>query len=256
MTVRIVVLFLLLIVPAHAWARLPRATLQSVSVQPLPGAKLDLTLTAPDTTGTARNIGVLLQGHPGFVNFVDYTCHSLCGTDLMLLADGIRRARLKLSTFRIIVIGLDPKDNAQAALKMERDQIPPALRPVTTLLLPDQAMIAKATASLGFRYVYDPGTDQFAHPAIVYAIGPDGSLHAGLSPLALTSTDLRQALQTARPQGVSLYERIRSLCYGYDPVTGLYTPSITFLLRAAGLVTLLLLAATLAFLSRPGRQRP
>lgn len=253
---RLLMLLLLLLMPGQAWARLSRAALQSVSVRPPPGAKLDAALTAPDTNGTVRSIGTWLQGRPGFVTFVDYTCRTLCGTDLMLLADGIRRAGLRPGAFRIVVIGLDPRDDARAALKMERAEIPPALRPVTTFLLPDQAVITKATASLGFRYVYDSGTDQFAHPAIVYAVAPDGLLRGTLSPLALTAADLHQVLETARPQTLSLYQRIRSICYGYDPVTGLYTPRTTFLLKVGAIATLLLVAIGLAFLSQLRRKQP
>jgi protein SCO1/2 len=256
MRILLLFLFLLLMTPGEAWAGLSRAALQSVSVRPPAAARLDPALTAPDTNGTVRSIGTLLQGHPGFVTFVDYTCRTLCGTDLMLLADGIRRAGLRPGAFRIIVIGIDPRDNAQAALKMERDQIPPALRPVTTFLLPGQAVIAKATGSLGFHYVYDPGTDQFAHPAIVYPVAADGSLRGTLSPLALTAGDLRQVLETAQPQTLSLYQRIRSICYGYDPVTGLYTSRATLLLKAGALATLLLVAISLVFFSRLGRRRP
>jgi len=252
MNVRILTLILLLLMPGGAMAGLSRTTLQTVSANPPPGAKLDLSLTAPDTSGTRHSIGVLLQGHPGFVNFVDYTCRTLCGTDLMLLSDAIRRAGLKPADFRIIAIGLDPKDSAQAAIKMERDQIPAALHPITTFLLPDQATIGKATGALGFRYAYDAQRDQFAHPAVVYAIAPDGSLRAALSPLALNAGDLRQVLTTAQPP--SLYQRIRALCYGYDPETGIYTSRIMLLLQAGALATLLLLA--LVFLRRYRRQPP
>lgn len=257
---RVLMLALLLMMPnlaqAQVRAGLSRAELQTVSVQPPRGARLDLGLTAPDTGGTLRSIGTVLQGHPGFVNFVDYTCHTLCGTELMLLADGIRRAGLKPQDFRIVVIGLDPKDGARAALKMERDQIPPDLRPAAAFLLPGPAMIAKATRSLGFRYIYDPGADQFAHPAVVYAVAPDGSLKAVLSPLALTASDLRRVLENPQPQPLSLYQRIRSICYGYDPVTGRYTPRVTFLLKAGALATFLLLALSLIFFSGRRRQQP
>lgn len=239
-----------LLLTRPAWAGLSRAALQIVAVDPPAAARLDPTLTAPDTNGKTRSIAAILQGHPGFINFVDYTCHTLCGTDLMLLADGIRRAGLKASDFRIIAIGLDPKDNAQAALKMERDEIPAGLRSVTTFLLPAQAMITKAAASLGFRYVYDPEADQFAHPAAVYAIAPDGSLRATLSPLALTARDLRQVLQTRRPRTFSLIQRIRSICYGYDPVTGLYTGRVTLFLRIAAAVTVFLIFGALVLLFR------
>lgn len=250
MTMRLLVILLLMLLPDAAQAGLTRATLDSISVQLPPNARLNPTLSAPDTTGKQRPVGAILAGHPGFVTFVDYTCRSLCGTALMLLSDGIRRAGLKPSDVRIIVLGLDPKDSARSAIKMETDEIAPALRPATTFLLPNQTVIARATKALGFRYAYDPGTDQFAHPAIVYAVGPDGRVRATLSPLALTAGDLRRALDAPQSQVLSLYQRIHALCYSYDPVTGLYTPRIKFLLKVAGWATLLLLGTAIALLRR------
>lgn len=249
-------LALLLMTPNMAWAGLSRAELQTVSIRPPPGARLDPSLSAPDTGGARRSIGTLLQNRPGFINFVDYTCHTLCGTDLMLLADGIQRAGLRPQDVHIIVIGLDPKDTPQSALNMERHWVPDSMRQATTFLLPDQATIAKATSELGFHYVYDTASDQFAHPAVVYAVAPDGSLKAALSPLALTASDLRQVLQTEPLKALSLYQRIRSICYGYDPVTGLYTPNITFVLKVAALATILSLAIGVAILAAKRRQRP
>jgi protein SCO1/2 len=170
----------------------------------------------------------------------------------MLLADGIHRAGLGPNDLRILVIGIDPKDKAADAIKMKDHEIPPELMAASTFLLPDKATVAQATKELGFHYVYDPQIDQFAHPAVVYALGPDGSVRAILSPLSLTAGDLRQALRS--PEPLTLYQRIHALCYGYDPVTGVYTARISFLLQIAAIVTVLAIAAALALLSRAQRR--
>ena len=243
---------LLALLPGAAQAGLSRAALGGVAIRLPPGAHLDMGLTARDTGGKIRALREIADGHPVFVNFVDYTCNTLCGTDLMLLAAGIERAGLRPGDFRIVVLGIDPKDGAADAIKMEDKEIPPRLRPVSIFLLPDKAVIARATGALGFHYVYDPQIDQFAHPAVVYALGPDGAVRAVLSPLALTGSDLRQALRG--PEPLTLYERIHALCYGYDPVTGVYTPRVSFLLKAGALATTLAMAAGIVFLSRRERR--
>jgi protein SCO1/2 len=207
-----------------------------------------MSLSAPDTSGTRRTLREIADGRPLFLNFVDYTCNTLCGTDLMLLADAIRRAGLGPNDLRILVLGIDPKDKAADAVKMKDHEIPPELITASAFLLPDKATVGKATKELGFHYVYDPQIDQFAHPAVVYALSPDGAVRAILSPLSLTAGDLRQALRA--PEPLTLYQRIHALCYGYDPVTGIYTARIAFLLQIAAVVTILAIAAALAFLSR------
>jgi protein SCO1/2 len=243
----------LLLTATQAMAGLSRAVLDKVRAEPPPGARLDLGLAAPDTTGRRRTIAQILGGRPAFVNFVDYTCNTLCGTDLLLLADGIHRAGLSPRDFRIIVIGIDPKDPPQAALAMENSEIPAALRSASTFLLPDQNTVARATSELGFRYAYDPKIDQFAHPAVIYVIDSGGVVRQLLSPLALTAGDMRRVLQNS--VGSTFIQQIHSLCYGYDPSTGTYNLRVTFLLRAAALFTLILLGTGILLLSRAWRWR-
>jgi protein SCO1/2 len=236
-----------------AWAGLPRDALKGVEAAPPPGARLDLALAAPDANGHRRSIGQILGGRRGFVTFVDYTCNTLCGTELMLLADAIRRAELAPSQFRIIVFGIDPKDPASAARTMEAHEIPPALRGAAVFLLPDAATITTATTALGFHYAYDAASDQFAHPAAIYAISSGGAVSGVLSPLTLTAGDLRQ-VAIARPSP-SLLQRIHSLCYAYDPLTGAFNLRVAWLLRIGGFLTLALLGIALLVLMRRGRAR-
>lgn len=233
-----------------AVAALSRAALDSAGVRLPPQARLDLSITAVDAFGKRRSLRTILAGKPAFLNFIDYTCNTLCGTDLMLLADGVRRAKLDPASFRIVIMGIDPKDSAASAIKMEKAEIPPALRASTVLLLPDSKTIARATAALGFHYVYDPAIDQFAHPAVVYVLGPDGAVRDVLSPLSLTAGDLRRALIGPPVRAPGLYDRLHALCYAYDPATGLYTLRIHNILRIAGIMTVLVLASAVGFLIR------
>jgi protein SCO1/2 len=246
-------LAILVLMATPAAAGLSRAVLETIQAKPPPGAHLDLALSAPDSTGRRRTIGQILGGRPAFVNFVDYTCNTLCGTDLMLLADGIRRAGLRPSDFRLIVIGIDPKDPAKSAMAMENSEIPARLQGASAFLLPDQQTVNRATMALGFHYAYDRQIDQFAHPAVVYAIDSRGNVRQLLSPLALTAADLRGVLRNAAAP--SLFQQIHSLCYGYDPATGTYNLRITLLLRFAAGFTLVLLAGSLLLLKRAWRWR-
>ncbi|MBV9992152.1 MAG: SCO family protein [Alphaproteobacteria bacterium] len=230
---------------ATASAGLSRADLARVSASPPAGARLDLALELRDTNGATRSIAALLDGRTGFVTFVDYTCNTLCGTDLMLLSQALQKAHAE--DYRILVVGIDPKDDAQAALAMARKEMPAALRRDTVLLLPDKAALASLTGALGFRYTYDAAIDQFAHPAVVYVVSPEGRVRATLSPFALTTADMAAVLRDP-PQG--LWQHVRLLCYAFDPTTGLYTLRIVQVLRGAGVLTLLALATALLVWNR------
>jgi len=242
---------ILLLAAMPAEAGLTRAQLASVDAAPPAGARLDLHFATRDATGTWRSLQHILNGRPAFVTFVDYTCTTLCGTDLELLSQAILSSRLVPSQYRILVIGIDPKDKAGDALAMERKEIPPALRPATILLLPDKTAIRNATAALGFRSIYDPPSDQFAHPAIIYVIGPDGVLRTRFSPFSPAMANLRQVLATDAPAG--LLGRIRLLCYAYDPATGIYNLRVGILLKIASALTVLAVFGAVFLLRRARR---
>lgn len=245
------ILLIGLLLSAPAQAGLSRADIARVGVSLPPAARIDPALAAPDAEGTRRRMGDILAGHPAFLIFVDYTCTTLCGTELALLANALQRARLGPSEMRILVLGIDPRDEASAARDMETKELPPLLRSAAAFLLPDKATVAATTEALGFRYVFDEESDQFAHPAAIYLLSPKGRVTGVLSPFDLLTQDLRSRLSDASP---SLYERVRLLCYGLDPATGLYNARIATLLKSIALLTLLLLGAAILLFAR-GRRR-
>ena len=248
-------LLILVLITTGARAQLTSKDLAAAGVFPPPHATLAPSLMLRTVDGSLRTIGESLNGHPGFVVFVDYTCNSLCGTELQLLAGTIERARLGASEFRLLVIGIDPKDSPQSAAAMERAQIPAALRPFTTFFLPDPATLKTMTAALGYRYVYDASIDQFAHPSVIYMVAANGAMRAALTPLAVMSEDLRAILASTESPRPAWIRRLHLLCYAYDPATGRYSPRIDLLLKLGAAATLILLASRILRMRRPRRRR-
>ncbi len=250
---RLAPLLLVAFLATPAMAGLSRAQLAVVSAKPPPGARLDVNLMARDISGRRRTLRELLANRTTFLSFVDYTCNTLCGTDLELLGAAIQKAQLPATEYRILAFGIDPKDSARAAIEMEHREVPKQLWESTSMLLPDKATVERATAALGFHYVYDAAADQFAHPAVVYVLRADGTVRGVLSPFALTTTDMRAVLDAAAPEP-TLYDRVRLLCYAYDPATGIYSLRIVMLLRIAAMLTVfLLVTAVLALVWRERR---
>ena len=83
----------------------------------------------------------------------------------------------------------------------------------------------------------------------------DGRVVRTLSTLALDATDLDLALDEAGGGRMGTFRgRLVLLCYGFDPVQGIYTPAIHRMLGAAALATLVILAAGVAGLARRSRR--
>ncbi len=239
----------LLFWPVLASAALPPAALSSAGVFLPPNARLPLTLSAADISGRHQTLSALLAGRPGFVLFADYTCKTLCGPALVLLGSALAQSALPPDSYRVIVLGLDPKDSAADARRMETAQLPPQIWPRAVFLLPDARDLAAATAALGFHYVYDKSVDQFAHPEVVYAVAVDGLVLRVLSPLTLTAADISSAF-SGRDSSPGLYQRFRVLCYRFGILSGIYDGPVELALKAAAVLTFAGMSAAFFLLLR------
>lgn len=113
----------------------------------------------------------------------------------------------------------------------------------------------RATAIVGLN-AYDAVHDQYAHPAAVYIVDSAGRVRRVLSALGVDGSDLRLAIVDAGNGAVgNVADRIRLLCYGYDPVKGLYTERITTLLAYAAATTLIAIAGGIFFMVARVRRR-
>jgi protein SCO1 len=247
------------IVPVPAIAGFTSAQLAAISAAPPPSAALPLELSFRDEMGKPSTLAAAIGGVPAIVIFADYTCHTLCGPILEFAAVGLKRTGLRPGVdYRLIVIGLDPKDgldSARAMRAMHIDAADPIGRAAIFLSGAD-ADVRAATTAVGLNYAYDAEHDQYAHPAAVYVIDATGRVRRVLSPLGLDGGDLRLALVDASDGAVGTFaDRIHLLCYGYDPVRGIYTERITTILEIAAGATLLAMAGGIFAMTRRERQR-
>ncbi|MCJ2110060.1 SCO family protein [Methylobacterium sp. E-025] len=241
-----------------AAARLNRTELARVAVVPPPGARVPLDLAWNDAAGDRpTTLGKALGGRPTLLLPVDYTCGNVC--DPMLSMSGAALAATGLVAGRdvsLVLVGIDPRDDAAAARHMLDTELGnPGLSAQAAALVGDAAAVDRLTQALGYRFVYDAGTDSFAHPAAAILLTGDGRVARVLSPLALNGSDLRLALvEAGEGRTGSLADRLVLLCYGYDAATGVYTPMIRRVLSFAAAGTILAMAIGIVLLSRRPRQ--
>ena len=85
----------------------------------------------------AATLGDALGGRPSVLIFADYTCRTLCGPILEFAVNGLEHSGLKPGTdYRLVVIGLDPKDGLAEARSMRSAHLDgSALSDATTMLI-------------------------------------------------------------------------------------------------------------------------
>lgn len=231
---------------APAAADVAAAQIKSVAAAPASNASLPLDLGFLDETGHDVTLGSAIGRLPALVIFADYTCRTLCGPVLEFALAGLAKTGLKPGLdYHLVVIGMDPRDGLAAARAMRAEHIDRAspISAATTFLTGRDTEIRAAAQAAGLHYYYDAEHDQFAHPAAVYVVDARGRVQRVLSPLGLDGADLRLAIVDAGRGAVgTLADRIHLLCYGYDPVQGIYTERITTLLELAAAATVLAMA--------------
>jgi protein SCO1 len=252
-------LALLLLLDGSAVAGVSRAALDAVYVDPRPGAALPLNLEFRDDSGQVRSLAGALAGRPAVLVFADYTCHTLCGPVLAFTIGALQQSGLQPgSAYGLIVIGLDPKDSLDAAGALKAAHLADAdpIGRAALFLSGSQAVVNQATKALGYHFAYDAEHDQFAHPAAAFVLNGKGEVTRVLSGLGLSGADLRLALvEAGHGQVGALADQFRLLCYGYDPVRGIYTARIGLLLQIAAGLTLAAMAGGFLALRRMARAR-
>lgn len=256
--IAITLLLLTGLVPLHA--AVTSSELNAVAAAPRPGMlPLDLPFQGED--GTTRPLKAWLGSTPSVWVLADYTCQTLCGPVISIVSGALARSGFRPGgDFRLIVIGLDPKDTASDARVLKRAQVGAGdLAAASTFLRGDASTIANLTGSLGFHYVYDDDHDQFAHPAAAFVVTADGRLSQALPGLAVDPENIRLALLSAGRGSIGTWtDHIRLLCYAYDPANGIYSVAIGRLLAVAGAATiavLTLMIGTLLWHDHLGRRR-
>ena len=159
-----------------AVAALSKSDLAGIEATPRSGAVLPPRLSLQDERDQARPLQLWLGTAPSVWILADFTCKTLCGPIIGLASAALQRTGLRPGTdFRLIVVGLDPKDSAADAMAMKAAQVGTDgdLAKQTYFLRATPDGVAELTRALGIRSAYDREHDQFAHPAAAFVVTRD-----------------------------------------------------------------------------------
>jgi protein SCO1/2 len=109
-------------------------------------------------------------------------------------------------------------------------------------LVGTQENIDVVADAIGFRYVYEPKTKQFAHPAVVTFLSPERVVSRYLYGLNYDSRDVKFSLiESANGNVGSTVEKLILSCFIYDSTVGKYTPTAFGIMRLGGVLSVLAL---------------
>ena len=163
--------------------------------------------------------------------------------------------------FEIVIVSFDPREKPALAAAKKATYLERYKRPGAAagwhFLTGDQPSIDRLTKAAGFRYVWDEGLKQFAHPTGITVLTPQGRLARYLFGVEYGPRDLRFAIVDASAGKVGTpVDALLLYCYHYDPMTGRYGLVIMRAIRIAGAATVLALGAFIVMVRKRGFEKP
>jgi protein SCO1 len=191
-------------------------------------AQLPLDLEFTDETGRRVVLGDLLDGKPALLALVYYECPMLCQEELKGLSNVVKAMKfMPGEDYNIITVSIDPEETPELAAAKKRVHMERVGRPGAEngwhFLVGDEDSIDLLADTVGFRYIYDPKTDQYAHAAGIMSITPDGKIARYFMGIEFIRRDVEFGLTEAGKGSIgSLVDQVVLLCFQYDPSTGQY----------------------------------
>lgn len=223
------------------------------------GEQVPLDLRFRDEAGRPVRLGDLFGRRPVVMVFAYYHCPMLCDLVLQGLTGSLKALSFDAGKqFDVVVVSIDPKETPKLAAETEAQTLAHYSRPGTRdgwhFLTGGQDPILALTRAAGFRYVYDPERDQFAHAAGVMVLTPGGRISRYLYGVEYAPRDVRLALiESADGRIGNLADQILLYCFHYDPVFGRYSAMTMNILRLAAIATVLGIVLMIVLLKRRER---
>ena len=224
------------------------------------GAALPLGLPFRNEAGETVPLRTFFTNRPVVLVPVYYDCPMLCTLTLNGLLRALRALRFSAGNeFQVVVFSINPAETPALAQAKKASYVEGYSRPGGAdgwhFLTGSEDSIHALTAAMGFRYVPDSKTGQFAHASGFVVATPNGSISRYFFGAEPSAKELRVALLEASGGKIgSLVDQVLLYCYHYDPQTGRYSLAILRLVRCMGIATVLLMAFGFFYLNRLARR--
>jgi protein SCO1/2 len=224
------------------------------------GREVPLDAVFQDETGKKVRLGDSFGDKPVVLQLAYDTCPMLCSLTAQGLVSSLKAINLEVGAdFNVITLSFDPRDTPERSRTKKMTAMARYGRHAGErgwhFLTGEETEIKKVTSAVGFHYVWDAPSQQYAHPAGVVVLTPKGIVARYLFGIEYAAKDLRLALVESSKGNVgTVVDQLLLLCYHYDPKAGKYGATALGAMRAGGALTLLLVGGMVFVLSRRDRR--
>jgi protein SCO1 len=229
--------------------------LKKVGIDQRMGAQVPLDLAFNDESGQLVTLRQYF-GKPVILALVYYQCPSLCNMVLNGLVRSVKDFTLTAGAdYDVVAVSFDPRETPEMARAKKQTYMKNYDRPGAEkgwhFLTGDEAASKALADSVGFRFVYDTMTNQYAHGSGIILLTPEGRTARYFFGIDYPARDVKLGLVEASNNHIgSAIDQVELYCFHYDPANGKYGLVIMNVLRLGGLLTLGLLAGFMIVMFR------
>jgi protein SCO1/2 len=236
------------------------APLREIGFDQRLGATLPLDTPLRDEAGRTVALRDFFRGRPVVLSLVYYDCPMLCTLSLNGLVSALGVLKMEPGRdFELVTVSFDARETPEQAQRRKKAYLERYKRSGAEagwhFLTGDRESIERLTRAVGFRYVWDAETSQFAHAAGIVVITPDGVISRYLYGIEYAPKDLRFALvESGKGRLGTVVDQFLLACYRYDPAHGRYGAYAMGMVRLGAIGTLLTVGGFIAVMLRRERR--
>ncbi len=215
-------------------------------------AQIPPDLEFKDQAGRSVRLGDYFDGQRPVVLVLNYNrCPMLCGIILNELLRSMQELDWTAGEqFRVVSLSFDPLETPELANVKRQNYLREYGRPAADIgwdfLVGRQAPIQTVLDTTGFPVRWSDRSKQYIHPACLIILTPEGRISRYLYGIYYESRTLKLSLlEAAQGKVGSTIDRILLFCYHYDASEGRYSVAAMNLVRAGGVLTMLLIGIML-----------
>jgi protein SCO1/2 len=221
--------------------------------------KVPLDLPFVDENGREVRLGDYFGKRPVLLAMVYYECPMLCTQVLNGVTGALKTLSFDVGReFDVVAVSINPREGPGLAAAKKQAYVERYGRPQTAdgwhFLTGREENIRALANAVGFRYVYDEQTKQYAHGAGVELLTPKGVIARYYYGIEYSGRDIRLGVIEASEEKIGTpIDSVLLLCFHYDPATGKYGATALTMVRVGAVLTMIGLAAFLVVAVRRER---
>lgn len=216
-----------------------------ISIEQNLDAQVPLDLKFRDERGEEITLGALMDGKPAVLALVYYECPMICNEILNGMTAAFDGVKFPMDeSYEVITVSIDPGEEPALAAEKKQNYLKQFHRDGGEegwhfLTIANQDDLDTLADKVGYRYVYDPATDQYAHASGIMVLTPAGRVSRYFYGIDYIPRDLEFSLVEASKGKIgSAVDKLVLMCFQYDPASGTYGFYVFGALRLGALMTL------------------